>query len=298
MNVTLEWTMTSFEAMRIFAEVVKSGNFTTAAKNLGISKQLVSRRVMELEASLGTRLLNRTTRKLAPTELGKIFYERCLRIIQDITEAEQEITNRSGELRGLLRLSAPVSFASMVLSPVINSFMGIHPKLEVVVDVNNHVVDVSENYDVAIKITRQPDPGLMSRWLTHFPQICCCSPAYADRYGIPQTPSQLTGHRCITQHANEWIFEKHGQMENLQIHPVMRSNHGEVMREAAIAGLGITLLPAFYVEEALNRNALVPILQDYAIDPVPVYALYPQHRQSSVTVRTFIEYLQQWFETL
>ncbi|WP_287109813.1 LysR family transcriptional regulator [Methylobacillus sp.] len=288
--------MSRLEQMRIYAEVVKHGNFTAAARHLGISKQLVSRRVMELEERLGARLLQRTTRKLSPTELGRVFFTRCQSILQEIDEAEQEVASSTGELRGLLRLSAPVSFASMVLSPALNRFMQLHPNLEVALDVDNRVVDlVGEGYDMAIRITKQPDEGLIARKLADSALAYCCSPSYLAQHGAPQSPTQLGRHRCITSKAGEWLFEDAGELLKLQVHPVLRSNHGEVMCEAAIAGLGIVGLPEFYVRKALETGALVQVLQEYTADIGAVYALYPPHRQASLMVRSFADFLQEWF---
>jgi len=288
--------MSNFEEIRIYVEVVRCSNFTVAAKTLGITKQLVSRRIMALEERLGARLLNRTTRKLSPTELGRVFYERCMRVLQELNEAEQEVSNQSDELRGLLRISAPVSYASMVLAPALNAFMLQHPNLEVSVDVDNRLVDiVGEGYDMAIRITMHPEPGLVARKLADSALIYCCSPTYADKYGIPHSPIELRTHRCITSFGNEWVFQHDGELRKIQIHPVLRSNHGEVMREAAIAGLGITGLPEFYVKEAIRDNLLIPILSSYTASIGPVYALYPQHRQSSAMVRAFADHLQAWF---
>jgi len=289
--------MSQLEQMRIYVEVVKSGNFTIAATRLGISKQLVSRRVMELEERLGARLLHRTTRKLSLTELGREFFTRCLAILQEIDEAEQAISNSTGELRGLLRISAPVSFASMVLSPALNHFMQLHPKLEVALDVDNRMVDViGEGYDMVIRITEQLDEGLVARKLMGSALIYCCSPAYLAQYGAPQSPTQLGQHRCITARAGEWLFMDAGEQIKLQVHPVLRSNHGEVMCEAAVAGLGIVGLPEFYVKKALERGELLPILREYTADIGAVYALYPQHRQASLMVRSFADFLQEWFK--
>lgn len=288
--------MSNFEEIRIYVEVIKQGNFTQAAKTLQLSKQLISRRIMALEERLGARLLNRTTRKLSPTELGKVFFERCQRVLQELNEAEQQVSNQSAELRGLLRISAPVSYASMVLSPALNAFMLQHPNLDVAVDVDNRLVDiVGEGYDMAIRITNHPDPGLIARKLADSPLVYCCSPAYLAQYGVPQTPAQLKNHRCIASRSNEWVFEHRGEVSKLQIHPVLRTNHGEVQREAAIAGLGITGLPLFYVKDALESGQLVQVLQAYSVNSGEVYVMYPQHRQASATVRAFADHLQKWF---
>ena len=287
----------NLDEIKIYAEVVKLSNFTAAAKSLGITKQLVSRRMMALEARLGARLLNRTTRQLSTTDLGREFYHRCIRILAELAEAEQLVSNQSGELRGLLRISAPVSYASMVLMPALNAFMQQHNQLDVSVDVDNRMVDIiGEGFDIAIRITSQPDAGLIAKKLGNAPLVYCCSPDYAQKNGIPHNPKQLKTHRCITHGGAEWIFKQDNEQIKMHIHPVLRSNHGEVMRDAAIAGLGITCLPAFYLTSALKAGLLIPILQDYTVDIGNIYALYPQHKQSSPMVRAFAEHLQNWFK--
>ncbi len=293
----MKLAMSNFEEIRIYIAVIKHSNFTAAAKSLGISKQLVSRRIMALESRLGARLLNRTTRKLSPTEMGKAFYLRCLSILEALREAEQEVSNQSDELRGLLRIAAPLSYASMVLSPALNTFMLQHPNLEVLLDADNRSVDIiGEGYDMVIRITAKPDEGLIARKLTDSRLVYCCSPAYIAQFGAPQNPSQLSTHRCITHRASEWIFIQDGEIRKMQIHPILRSNHGEVMREAALAGLGITGLPEFYVSEALQQGTLIQILETYTMDIGSIYAMYPQHRQSSAMVRAFADHLQAWFK--
>lgn len=289
----------NLDEIKIYAEVVKLSNFTAAAKSLGITKQLVSRRMMALEARLGARLLNRTTRQLSTTDLGREFYHRCIRILAELTEAEQLVNNQSDELRGLLRISAPVSYASMVLSPALNAFMQQHPQLDISLDVDNRLVDIiAEGFDIAIRITGHLDAGLIAKKLSSAPLVYCCSPNYAKKNGIPQNPKQLKTHRCITHGGAEWIFKQDNEQIKMHIHPVLRSNHGEVMRNAAIAGLGITCLPAFYVTNALKNGLLIPILKEFTVDIGNIYAMYPQHKQSSVMVRAFVAHMQTWLSKI
>lgn len=289
--------MANLEEIKIYVTVINHSNFTSAAKTLGISKQLVSRRIMALEARLGAHLLNRTTRQLSTTELGRVFYEHCLRILRELQDAEQAVSQQLGELRGLLRISAPVSYASMVLPPALNAFMLQHLHLDVQVDVDNRIVDIiGEGYDLAIRITPRPDAGLIAKKLADAPLVYCCSPHYASQYGVPDSPKALRSHRCITQSA-EWVFKLANEHMTIQINPVLRSNHGEVMRDAAIAGIGITCLPEFYVADAIKAGKLLPILVNYTIAPGCIYAFYPQHKQASPMVRAFADHLQHWFST-
>ena len=290
--------MASIEEMHYFVEVVKHGNFTSAALALGISKQLVSRRIIALEARLGLRLLLRTTRKLSPTETGKVFFQRAQQILQAIHDAELEISNRSDELRGLLKISVPLSYANLRLAPALTAFMQQHPLLEVWLDADNRHVDmVSEGYDMVIRVTDQPEEGMVARKLENAAIRYCCSPDYIARYGIPDSPQALGKHACLTHRTSEWLFTERDQIHRIPIHPRLRSNHGEVLREAALAGLGITGLPAFYVLDDLHSGRLVEVLAEFGMHQGGIYAMYPYHKQVSASTLALIEHLRSWFKS-
>lgn len=287
--------MTPIEDMHFFVEVVKHGNFTTAAQALGISKQLVSRRIIALEARLGVRLLQRTTRKLSATETGKLFFQRAQQILQSVQEAEREITNRSEALRGLLKISVPLSYASLRLAPAISAFMQLHPQVEMWLDADNRHVDmVAEGYDMVIRVTEQPEEGMVARKLEDAGMRYCCSPDYLARHGAPDSPQALKQHACLTHRASEWQFSDHQQSVRIPIHARLKSNHGEVLRDAALAGLGITGLPAFYVMEDLRQGRLVEVLEPYRLQEAGIYALYPYHKQVSANTLALIEHLRHW----
>lgn len=288
--------MLTFEEMRFFVEVVKQGNFTSAAQALGISKQLVSRRIIALEARLGVRLLQRTTRKLSPTETGKVFFQRAQHILQAMHDVEREISHHSDELRGLLKISVPLSYANLRLSPALMVFMQQHPLIEIWLDADNRHVDmINEGYDMVIRVTDQPEDGMVARKLEDAAMRFCCSPDYIARYGVPQSPQALASHACLTHRASEWLFIDHDQTHRIHIQPRLRSNHGEVLRDAAIAGLGITGLPAFYVLEDLDSGRLVEVLAEYRMQQAGIYAMYPYHKQASSNTLALIEHLRNWF---
>lgn len=289
--------MASLEEMHFFVEVVKHGNFTSAAHALGISKQLVSRRIIALEARLGVRLLLRTTRKLSPTETGKVFFQRAQQILQAIHDAELEISNRSDELRGLLKISVPLSYANLRLAPALTAFMQQHPLVDVWLDADNRHVDmISEGYDMVIRVTDQPEEGMVARKLEDAAMRYCCSPDYIARYGVPASPQALSKYACLTHRASEWQFTENDQIHRIPIHAHLKSNHGEVLRDAAVAGLGITGLPAFYVLEDLQRGRLVEVLAEYRMQQAGIYAMYPYHKQVSANALALIEHLRQWFQ--
>ncbi len=289
--------MASLEEMHFFVEVVKHGNFTSAAHALGISKQLVSRRIIALEARLGVRLLLRTTRKLSPTETGKVFFQRAQQILQAIHDAELEISNRSDELRGLLKISVPLSYANLRLAPALTAFMQQHPLVDVWLDADNRHVDmISEGYDMVIRVTDQPEEGMVARKLEDAAMCYCCSPDYIARYGVPSSPQALSKHACLTHRASEWLFTENDQIHRIPIQARLKSNHGEVLRDAAVAGLGITGLPAFYVLEDLNQGRLVEVLAEYRMQRAGIYAMYPYHKQVSANALALIEHLRHWFQ--
>lgn len=288
--------MLTFEEMRFFVEVVKQGNFTSAAQALGISKQLVSRRIIALEARLGVRLLQRTTRKLSPTETGKVFFQRAQHILQAMHDVELEISHHSDELRGMLKISVPLSYANLRLAPALMVFMQQHPLIEIWLDADNRHVDmINEGYDMVIRVTDQPEDGMVARKLEDAAIRFCCSPDYIARYGAPQSPQTLASHACLTHRASEWLFNDNDQIHRIHIQPRLRSNHGEVLRDAAIAGLGITGLPAFYVLEDLHSGRLVEVLAEYRMQQAGIYAMYPYHKQVSSNTLALIEHLRLWF---
>lgn len=287
--------MDVFEDMRIFVSAVDLHGFTAAADKLGLSKQFVSRRIGALEQRLGVRLLTRTTRKLAVTDLGRIYYERSVRILADVDEADLAVSSQSGQPRGLLRVSAPMSFGTMLLSQLVPRFLLAHPEVSLELDLNDRAVDiVGEGYDMAVRVAALADSTLIARPLAPVPMLVCCSPDYLARRGAPASPDELKRHDCILSSQSRsplWFFSEEGKLRALPVSGRIRLNNGELARDAAIAGLGIVCLPRFIVAAALDGGALVPLLQEYAAPVSSVYAVYPQHRQASLIIRAFTDFL-------
>ena len=282
--------------MRIFVATVDAGNFTAAANRLRLSKQFVSRRVAALEASLGVRLLVRNTRKLAVTDLGHAFYERAQRILADVADAEEAMSARRAEPRGLLKVSAPMSFGMTHLSPLVAEFLGAHPDVRFDMDLSDRVVDVvGEGFDMALRIGRLADSTLIAQKLADVRMIACCSPGYRRRRGEPASPAELDRHACLPyghEGRAAWTFVVDGVNTTFDVQGPLRANNGEVIRDAAIAGLGIALLPDFIVGEALAAGLLVEVLADCQQPPSAVHAVYPRHREGSVTIRAFTQFLR------
>jgi DNA-binding transcriptional LysR family regulator len=287
--------MNQFEDMRIFATAVETRSFTAAADKLGLSKQFVSRRVMALEARLGVRLLVRTTRKLTVTELGRVYFERIATILNDVAETEQAITSQNAGPRGSLRISAPMSFGTLQMGPVIAAFLTRYPEVSIELDLNDRTVDlVGEGYDMAVRIGVLGDSSLIARLIAPLHLAAVCSPAYVREHGAPLLPADLKEHDCLLYgHGKnvEWPFKVQGRAKPQAVTGRLRVNNGELARDAALAGLGIALLPTFICGAALRSGALVQVLDDYLPLEGGIYAIYPQHRQSSAAVRAFVDFL-------
>ncbi|KVN99633.1 LysR family transcriptional regulator [Burkholderia ubonensis] len=281
--------------LRIFVATVDAGSFTAAADQLMLSKQFVSRRTMALEAALGVRLLHRNTRNLAVTESGHEFYERAQRILAEVADAEQAMVARSTELHGSLKISAPLSFGITHLSPLIAEFLAAHPAVRLDLDLTDRRVDlIGEGFDVALRIGPLEDSTLIARPLGQSRMIACCSPAYLRRRGAPATPADLGEHVCLLYGRERrvgWEFRVDGAARTFDVQGPLVANNGEVVRDAAIAGLGIALLPHFIVGAALDSGALVPVLDAYAPPALQLNAIFPQHREGFVTLRTFVAFL-------
>jgi DNA-binding transcriptional LysR family regulator len=285
--------------MRIFAETVDAQSFTAAADRMGLSKQFVSKRVAALEKRLGARLLVRSTRQLRVTDLGLAYHERAQRILEEVDAAEQLIASQTAAPRGLLRLSAPMTFATLHLGPVIPAFMQRHPEVVVELELNDRTVDlIGEGYDMPVRIGRLAVSSLVARRIAAEQLITCASPGYLRRHGAPSAPGDLASHACLTYgHARrgEWTFRVEGRVRKVSVSGPMRANNGEMLRDAAVAGLGIVSLPDFIVAAALADGRLVPVLDACRPEGFNVYAVSPQHRQSSLLVRAFSDFLAERF---
>ncbi|MBA1275890.1 LysR family transcriptional regulator [Stutzerimonas azotifigens] len=289
------------EDLRLFVTTLDQQSFTAAAERLGLSKQYVSRRIQALEAELGVRLLNRTTRRLRPTELGTTLYERAARILDDVSETRELLASQSATARGTLRISAPMTFGTLHLSPILPLFLEEHPLLKVELELNDRPVDlIREGFDMAIRGGVLEDSTLIAKRLVAIRLVACASPAYLERHAAPQTPEDLQQHRCLLYgHGRgvEWPFQRDGKPFGVPVSGQLLANNGEVVRDAAIAGLGITLLPTFIVGQALAEGGLVPVLEAYQRPSAAFHAVYPQHRQNSRAVQLFVEFLRQHLQS-
>lgn len=288
--------MDKLDDMVAFIKVVEARSFTAAGARLGLSKSVVSRRIAELEDRLGARLLNRTTRKLSLTEIGQAFYERCARIVADVEEAERAVGDLHGAPRGRLRLNAPVSFGRLHLAAAIVAFIERYPAIEIDVDLNDRYVDLLEDgYDLAVRVGRLRDSSLVARKLAPSRRAVVASPAYLERCGVPETPLDLANHNCLLYTniptAEQWQFADGDEAFSVKVTGPMRANNGDLACAAAVAGMGIAVLPTFLCGAALATGDLVALDLPLKTTETGVYAVYPQNRHLSSKVRAFVDFL-------
>ncbi|MGB9097291.1 LysR substrate-binding domain-containing protein [Erwinia sp.] len=285
------------EDLKIYLVVIASGSFTAAADQLMLSKQYVSRRMAALEESLGARLLIRNTRKLSVTDTGHTFAQHAQRILEEIEEAEQAVSERHQALHGTFRISMPMSYGMSHLSPLIADFLTHHPAVNVQIELADRYVDViGEGFDMAIRIGALADSTLIARKLGELKRVICCSPSYLQRVTPPEEPEDLLQHACLRygrEGQTGWELNVEGKRKIMAVTGPVQSNNGEVLLDAAVAGLGLVLLPEFIVGKALERGELVRVLDDFIPSPLSLNAVFPQHRQRSEVNRVFLAFLQE-----
>lgn len=289
--------MESLDGIPVFAKVVETGGFTAAARELGLSKSAVSKQVARLEERLGARLLNRTTRRMSPTEVGRAFYERCRRIVDEIEDAEGAVMALQDQPRGTLRVNGPMSFGVRHLAPAIAAFMSAYPDLRVELELNDRMVDVvDEGYDVTIRIARLPDSALVARKLAPMRPVVCAAPSYWEAHGMPDTPDDLRRHNCLLyaylMSGTDWRFVGPNGVEfEVPVSGSIRANNGDALAAAGVAGLGVLRSPSFIVWEYLRSGQLVAVLPEYGEPGTSIYAVYPHSRHLSTKVRVFVDFL-------
>jgi DNA-binding transcriptional LysR family regulator len=294
--------MDKFQAMQTFVGVIDAGSFVGAAHALDLSKPAVSRHVGELEARLGVRLLQRTTRKLSLTDEGEVFYARCKELLAQVDEVEAEVTLRSGQALGQLKLSVPVTFGEMHLAPLWPTFMARHPKVTLDVSLSDRTVDlVDEGFDAAVRIARLPSSSLVSRRLASTRMVLCASPTYLARHGTPEHPDELARHAVLAytllSMGEHWEFTGPDGPLTARVHAGFRSNSGDTCRKAALQHMGIILQPAFLIGEDLRTGALLEVLPQYRSVELGIYVLYPTRKHVAPKLRRLIDFLVDAFRT-
>lgn len=290
----------SIQEMAVFARVVGAGSLSAAARELGLSPALVSRRLAGLEARLGVRLINRTTRSLHLTDDGARYYEACARVLADIEEADAAVAAGRVEPRGVLRVALPASFGHQHIAPLVPRFAERYPKIQLALSLSDRNVNlIEEGFDLAVRIAHLEDSSLTARKLAPNRRVVCASPSYLERHGTPRTPDELLHHNCLTtnEFAMEWDYKgPDGRPGSVRVSGRYSCDNWEVLREWALAGLGIALKSTWDVHRLLADGSLVEVCPGYTFhSDVAIYAVYPSRRFLPAKTRVFIEFLAESF---
>ena len=288
--------MDKLNAISVFCKVIETQSFTQAANQQNISVAMASKLVSQLEEHLKTRLLQRTTRKIVPTEAGMLYYQRCQAILLDLSEADSSISNMATSLQGNLLISVPRDFGLLYISPNLPKFIELHPNLHVEIEFEDKRVDlVAEGYDLALRIGYMQDSSLVARKISSSPMHFVASPSYLELRGTPLTPDDLEYHQGLLYKSSlnqvHWQSTKANQIQRYKIQSKVVSNNGMALLEMTKAGLGISNSPDFFVKDALASGELVEILSEYKQKPLDIYVVYPNRRHLPAKVRAFIEFL-------
>lgn len=286
--------MDKFIALRVFTRVVEHGGFTAAAARLGQSPSAVTKTISRLEDELGAQLFNRSTRRLRTTDFGREFYERTVRILADLEEAEASIKSGSGAPRGTIRAVFPLSFGRVTLAPELPRFFAKYPEISLELHFNDSAVDlIAEGFELAVRTGHPTDSRLTTRLLTKGPQVTVAAPSYLDKHGEPKTPQDLRQHNCIiSRFGPDWTYKgKDGKTFTIRARGNAVINSGDVLRETVVAGSGIAQGTWWLYRKDLARGEVRAILRDYEIEGAPVTVLYPPQRHLPAKLRAFIDFL-------
>jgi len=286
-------------SMNVFVRVARGGSFASGARELGISRAMATKHIMQLEGSLGTRLFNRTTRSLSLTDVGASYLERCQQVLLDVEEMEAAVTHLQTEPRGLLKISAPPVIGATHIARAVAEFLKIHPDLTIDMILQSSPGDlIDEGIDIAIYLGAMDDTSMVARKLASSSLVVCGSPEYLAKNGIPKTPEDLLTHSCLVNWAiaprNKWQFKSEAGFKVINVSGRMQSNAAHTIRIAAINGLGLVMLPIYVVGNDIEKGALKVVLENYSLPPLDIHAVYPLRKYLSAKVRGFIDFLQEW----
>lgn len=292
--------MGQLEDMVVFIHVVDAGGISRAADQLGLAKSAVSRRLSDLEKRLGVCLLNRTTRTSSLSEAGRSYYERAIKIVDDVAELNAQTEDANIALEGTINLAAPLSFGMCHLSPAIDSFVKQHPGLTININFSDRQVDlIEEGLDLAFRIASLKDSSLIARKMSPIKHVLCASPDYLKEQGIPKTPDDLKLHQLLhynVSSSSTWkLTDKQGEQYLINFSAHMAANNGDFLKDMAVAGHGIVMSPTFISWKAISKGELVPLLSNYQPPQLNAYAVYPQARYLSQRTRVLIDFLVERF---
>lgn len=296
--------MDRLDSDRMFLAVIETGSFTAAAEKLGTRSGQASKLISRLETELGVRLLNRTTRSVAPTEAGRAYYERLKPLVDELDTLDLDIRNISQSPRGRLRLTAPLTFGTLELAPALNAFAGLYPDIELDVTFSDRVVNVvDEGFDLAVRVGRPGDSSLIIRRLCAVRIVVVGAPSYLEQHHAPASPAELALHDCIIdtnfREPNRWPFKgATGEIEMANVDGRIRYSNAEACVQAAELGLGLACVPAFVAGDALRSGRLIRLLPSFEPDPYDVHVLYPHSRHLAAKVRLLVDFLSERYRQI
>jgi DNA-binding transcriptional LysR family regulator len=287
--------------MRVFCTVIEAGGFASAADRMGLSTSAVSRHVAQLEAHLNVRLLNRTTRRMSPTDEGFAYFERCTQLLADLDETESSVSGEARRPRGRLRLTAPIALATLRLAPAFAAFSQAYPEITLDIVLSDSLADFAEEgLDLAIRVGRVGSDNLVARRIGETSLLAAASPDYLARAGVPRRLEDLGQHTCFTYAyssiGNQWQFEdKNGESVSVRIGGPVNANNAMFLAEMAAVGGGIVYGPCFILEPLIERGLLVRLLPELGVCRLPIHAVYPTRRHLSAKVQAMTGFLGEWF---
>jgi DNA-binding transcriptional LysR family regulator len=292
--------MDKLDAMNVLTRVVSSGSFAEAARRLGVTRSAISKAITQLEQELGVRLLDRTTRRVTPTEAGLAYYERCLAILAQISETEAQVSRLHDEPKGVLKVNGPMSFGTLYLGSAIADFMDRYRDLKVELTLSDRMIDpLEEGVDVTVRIGAMVDSSLIARRISTARVLLVASPEYLARNGMPKTPADLVGHKCLhyghSTTVPRWQLTDNGTSITVPVAACLSSNNGDTLRDAAVKGIGIARQPSFIVGSDIAAGRLVVVLPDFPPQDVTIHALYAPNRFLAAKSRVFIDFLVERF---
>ena len=289
--------MENLTDIAVFVQVVQSGSFTRAAERLKLSRSVVSKYINRLEGRLDARLLNRTTRQISLTEVGKVFFDHTRQGLQAIEEAESEVTRLQGKPRGVLRINAPMSFGILHIAPALAAFQAQYPEVLIDLNLDDRKVDViEEGFDISVRITAElPDSTLIAKRIASCKHAIVATPEYLQQHGKPTAPGQLTRHKILSyqhqDHALEWRFRNtKGEELLVSLNSNLQINNSLALKEALLSDMGICRMPSFMIDKEIKNGRLQELFDSYEILEVSIYLVYPQRRYLSPKVAAFIDF--------
>lgn len=296
--------MNKLQAMEVFVQVVDAGSFSRAAGNMQLPRATVSTLIQGLEQALSIRLLHRTTRQLTVTADGAAYYERCIRILSDVRDAEESLSRNRLNPGGRLRVDTSTGLASKILVPALPAFFERYPDIQLELGSSDRTVDlIEEGVDCAIRGGELLDSSLIARRIGVLNFVTCAAPSYIDKYGMPRHPDDLARHRCVNYFSAKtgkiygWNFVRGTERIDVPLPGMIALNDGNAYVEAGLAGLGIVQITDYLLDEHVKAGTLVQVLPDWGTDPLPVHVVYPQNRHLSAKMRAFVEWVAELFDT-